>query len=134
MKVTEVYFKRNYAISPLTMEHMHLSATVVVEENDNPEEALKLAQKTVEDFYKEACSNSISSEYPNFNEADSWQSKIPSIDYKKQEKLDGVIDSLNISPTYKIAMGILNKTEFKDSKELQELINMRFKLQPTNNS
>ena len=91
MKVTEVYFKRNYAISPLTMEHMHLAATVVVEENETPEEALKLAQKTVEDFYSEAMKQvqpgSMPSNYPNFlNE----QTELPAIDYKKieQEEID----------------------------------------------
>ena len=91
MKVTEVIFKRNYAISPLTHEHMHLGATVVVEENESPEDALKLAQKTVEDFYSEAMkqvhTGFMPSNYPNFLND---QTELPDIDYKKieQEEID----------------------------------------------
>ncbi len=76
MKVSEVIFKRNYAISPLTHEHMHLGATVVVEENESPEEALKLAQKTVEDFYANAVAGSGASDY--------FTDRV--IDYKKTDK------------------------------------------------
>ena len=86
MKVTEVHFKRNYNISPLTMEHMHLSATVVVEENDTPEDALLLAQKTVEDFYKKAMGPvaeiSRASEYDHLFQPE----ELPAIDYKEQDK------------------------------------------------
>ena len=64
MKTTEVVFKRNYAISPLTMEHMHLQVTVAVEEGESTSDALKYAQDQVESFYKEACAMSRVSEYP----------------------------------------------------------------------
>lgn len=63
MKVTEVTFKRNYAISPLTMEHMHLQVTVAVEEGESTSKALRYAQEQVESFYKDACRQSSPSEY-----------------------------------------------------------------------
>lgn len=91
MKVTEVYFKRNYAISPLTMEHMHLAATVVVEENESPEEALKMAQKTVEDFYAKAIAEvglSSASDYTGRQTNRNTLYELEKvIDYKEQDKI-----------------------------------------------
>ena len=88
MKVTEVYFKRNYAISPLTMEHMHLATTVVIEENESAEEAFLLAKKTVEDFYNKSMGEILNafspSVYPNFDNVED----LPAIDYKKLEQIE----------------------------------------------
>lgn len=64
MKTTEAVFKRNYSISPLTMEHMHLQVTkVATEEWETTEDLLLAAQKEIEDYYAKACERSQSSQY-----------------------------------------------------------------------
>ena len=68
MKTTEVVFKRNYAISPLTMEHMHLQVTVAVEDGESTADALKYAQDQVESFYKDACEKSQTSMYDSIKD------------------------------------------------------------------
>ena len=95
MKITEVTFKRNYNISPLTMEHMHLSATVEVEESDSPEDALLLAQKTVEDFYAKAVDESKASEYLGNQPAPDFE--LPAIDYKEQDRKEEKLSAITLT-------------------------------------
>lgn len=122
MKVTEVVFKRNYAISPLTMEHMHLQVTVAVEENESGGDALKFAQKQVEDYYVEACRQSIPSEYEpknsqtNFNNDHLYLkmvNDIPSVSL--MEELDNE-DNLEVLKSYRFAYKTQEEQKFYDDK------------------
>ena len=63
MHISKVSFKRNYAISPLTMEHMHLMVEVDVNAGEDAKEALATAQKLVEEFYQESFKQSGATAY-----------------------------------------------------------------------
>lgn len=63
MHISKVSFKRNYAISPLTMEHMHLMVEVDINETEDPKLALQEAQRLVEEYYKESFTKSGATAY-----------------------------------------------------------------------
>ena len=111
MKVTEVYFKRNYAISPLTMEHMHLSATVQVEDGERPADALTLAQKIVEDFYADACKQSSASEY---------MPSTPLFDMNIDKPKSTMIDEMNACTDEKSILSFKLAIKNAEQKEVYE--------------
>jgi hypothetical protein len=63
MHISKVSFKRNYAISPLTMEHMHLGVEIELNAGEDAKDALKQAQALVEEYYKESFTNSAATPY-----------------------------------------------------------------------
>lgn len=123
MKVTEVTFKRNYAISPLTMEHMHLQVTVAVEENESGGDALKFAQKQVEDYYVEACRQSSPSEYEpknsqtNFNNDKIYVKMLNDlpIQVSLMAELEAC-DNLEVLKSYRFAYKTFQEQDYYDKK------------------
>lgn len=63
MNISKVSFKRNYAISPLTMEHMHLGVEFELNAGEDAKDALKQAQALVEEYYKESFTKSGATVY-----------------------------------------------------------------------
>lgn len=50
-KIEKITFKRNYAINPLSHEHIHLGVEYILNEGEDPIAAFSAAQKLTDEFY-----------------------------------------------------------------------------------